>query len=67
MDEKIEKKKWPLTRILLYVVIAGAFVFLMTSIYRTAGTSRLNVEGERILTDTIIRVYLKNTSTYLVQ
>ncbi|MEL7121534.1 MAG: efflux RND transporter periplasmic adaptor subunit [Bacteroidota bacterium] len=53
MDEKIEKKKWPLTRILLYVVIAGAFVFLMTSIYRTAGTSRLNVEGERILTDTI--------------
>ncbi len=53
MDRKIKKKKWPLGKILLYggiVVVAGV---LLGAILRDAGTSRLNVEGERLLTDTL--------------
>jgi len=53
MDRKIKKRKWPLRKILLYggiVVVAG---ILLGAILRDAGTSRLNVEGERLLTDTI--------------
>ena len=53
MDEKIEKKKWPLAKILLIGIGVVAAVFLLTSIYKDAGTSRLNVEQERLLTDTI--------------
>ena len=53
MDKKIEKKTWTLGRI---AMILGAVIvvgLLISAIYREAGTSRLNVEQERILTDTI--------------
>ena len=53
MDKKIEKKRWSVQRIGLYVLGLAAAVFLFTAIYRDAGTSRLNVEQERLLTDTI--------------
>lgn len=53
MDKKIEKKRWGIQKIGLYVLGVAAAVFLFTAIYRDAGTSRLNVEQERLLTDTI--------------
>lgn len=53
MDKKIEKKGWSIQKIGLYVLGVAAAVFLFTAIYRDAGTSRLNVEQERLLTDTI--------------
>ncbi len=53
MDKKIEKKRWSVQKIGLYVLGLAAAVFLFTAIYRDAGTSRLNVEQERLLTDTI--------------
>lgn len=52
MDEKIEKKR-PIGKYLLIAVGVIGLTFLLTSIYRDAGTSRLNVEQERLLTDTI--------------
>lgn len=53
MDKKIDKKRWSVQKIGLYVLGLAAAVFLFTAIYRDAGTSRLNVEQERLLTDTI--------------
>lgn len=52
MDEKIEKKR-PIGRIILITLGVLGLGFLLTSIYRNAGTSKLNVAQERILTDTI--------------
>ncbi|MEZ4988848.1 MAG: HlyD family efflux transporter periplasmic adaptor subunit [Saprospiraceae bacterium] len=53
MDRKIEKKIWTWQRITLIVVGVAAVVFLISAIYRDAGSSRLNVQKERLLTDTI--------------
>jgi HlyD family secretion protein len=53
MDKKIEKKKWPWWRIALYLVISVAVVYGLNSLYRQSGTSRLNVDQERILLDTV--------------
>jgi HlyD family secretion protein len=53
MDRKIEKKKWPWWRIALYMVISVAVVYGLNSLYQQAGTSRLNVDQERILLDTV--------------
>lgn len=53
MDRKIEKKTWTWQRISLLVVGVAAVVFLISAIYRDAGASRLNVQRERLLTDTI--------------
>ncbi len=53
MDERIEKKGWHWSRILLLVVLGGGAIFFLTSVYKNAGTSRLNVNKERLLTDTI--------------
>lgn len=53
MDKKIEKKGFPIAKILLYGGILAAAIFLFMAIYRDAGTSRLNVESERLLTDTV--------------
>lgn len=63
MDKKIEKKKWPLWRIALYVAIVVAVGFGLTSLYKQAGTSRLNVEQERILLDTVHRGVFKEYIT----
>jgi HlyD family secretion protein len=53
MDRKIEKKLWSWQRIAILVVVVTALVFLFSAIYRDAGASRLNVEGERLLTHTV--------------
>ena len=55
MDKKIEKKRWPLQKIILVVAAIGAIGFLLSNIYRDAGISRLNVETERLLIDTVKR------------
>lgn len=53
MDRKIEKKRFSWQKITLFVLGAGALAFLVSAIWRDAGTSRLNVETERLLLDTI--------------
>ncbi len=53
MDRKIEKKIWTWQRILLILGGLGAAFFLISAIVRDAGTSRLNVERERLLLDTV--------------
>lgn len=55
MDKKIEKKTWTWQRILIGVVGLSAIAWLGTSIYKDAGTSKLNVQTERILQDTVRR------------
>jgi len=55
MDRKIEKKRFTWQKIVLYVLGAGAVAFLVSAIWRDAGTSRLNVETERLLLDTVQR------------
>ena len=55
MDKKIEKKGWSLQKIILIVAAIGAVSFLLSNIYRDAGVSRLNVETERLLIDTVQR------------
>jgi len=53
MDKKIEKNRFPLKKIIPTIIVIGVFGFLISAIYRDAGTSRLNVERERLLIDTI--------------
>ncbi|MEL6866551.1 MAG: HlyD family efflux transporter periplasmic adaptor subunit [Bacteroidota bacterium] len=53
MDRKIEKKGWSWQKLSLYAVGLAAIAFVLSAIYRDAGTSRLNVEKERLLIDTI--------------
>ena len=63
MDKKIERKKWSIQKILVYLAILAAAAFLFTAIYRDAGTSRLNIESERLLTDTIQKGVFKEFIT----
>lgn len=53
MDKKIEKKSWTWQKIALYIGGAAIAVFLLSSIWKDAGTSKLNVETERLLVDTV--------------
>ena len=53
MDKKIEKNRWPLPKIALYGIGIAAIVFLGYKAYNDSGTSRLNVEVERLLIDTV--------------
>lgn len=53
MDKKLEKKKWSWQKIALYVAILAGAGFLFSAIWKDAGTSKLNVETERLLIDTI--------------
>jgi HlyD family secretion protein len=48
MDRKIEKKKWPLKRILTWGVSALILVLIAWSIYNNAGGNKLNVNTDRI-------------------
>jgi HlyD family secretion protein len=48
MDRAIQKKKWPLKRILLWVGIALIVLLIGGSIYYNSGGSKLNVDTERI-------------------
>lgn len=63
MDKKIEKKRFNLKKIALYAAGIAAAGFLFSAIYRDAGTSRLNVQEERLLTDTINRGIFKEYIT----
>ena len=53
MDKKIEKKNWTWQKIAIYVAILAGAAFLFSTIWKDAGTSKLNVETERLLVDTI--------------
>lgn len=53
MDKKIEKSRFNIKKIALYGVIVIAVAVLISAIYRDAGTSRLNVQTDRLLTDTV--------------
>ena len=55
MDKKIEKKGLDWKKILLYATIVGVVVFAISKLYKDAGTSRLNVETERLMIDTIAK------------
>lgn len=48
MDRKIEKKKWPLKRVLTWSVSALIVVLIAWSIYNNAGGNKLNVNTDRI-------------------
>ncbi len=53
MDKKLEKKRFNIKKIALYALIIAVVGVLISAIYRDAGTSRLNVQTERLLTDTV--------------
>lgn len=54
MDKKIEKKPWwHWKKIGIYLLGAAAVVTLYAVVYMDSGTSRLNVQQERLLIDTI--------------
>ena len=55
MDRKIEKKSWSWKRIGLIVLILAVVGFAAREMYRNTGTSRLNVQSERLLLDTVER------------
>jgi len=55
MDKKIEKKHWTWQKIALFAGIAVAVGLIISAIWKDAGTSKLNVETERLLLDTIRR------------
>ncbi|MEL6593116.1 MAG: efflux RND transporter periplasmic adaptor subunit [Bacteroidota bacterium] len=53
MDERIEKQKWPVKRIVWISSLAIVAVIFLTAIYRDTGSNRLKVEENRLLLDTI--------------
>lgn len=53
MDKKIEKKRWSIPKISLYAVGVLAIGWVAMNMYKDSGTSRLNVEIDRLLIDTI--------------
>lgn len=53
MDRKIEKKKWNPSRIALIAVIVAAVAFAIWNFQQGSGTSKLNVQIERLLFDTV--------------
>ena len=55
MDRKVKKKKWTLPRIIMIGVVAIAAIYFGREMYQTAGTSRLNVQTDRLLVDTVQR------------
>lgn len=53
MDRKIERKKWRWQRVLPIVLISALVIYFGLNVYKSSGTSRLNVETERLLLDTV--------------
>lgn len=53
MDRKIEKKTWTWQRIAIIVAVVGIAAYLISTMVKSAGTSKLNVQSERLLLDTI--------------
>jgi HlyD family secretion protein len=52
MDKKIKKNKWPWQKIAVIVVVLAAVGFFAKEMYSSAGTSKLNVQTDRLLIDT---------------
>lgn len=48
MDRKIEKKKWPLQRIITWSITAGLIILIAWSFYNNSGGNKLNVDTDRI-------------------
>lgn len=53
MDRKIEKKKFTWQRLLIAAIVIAGAAYLITNLYKNAGVSKLNVQTERLLLDTI--------------
>lgn len=53
MDRQLEKKKWTFGKIALYGGGLAIAAILIAAIYRESGVSRLNVESNRLLIDTV--------------
>lgn len=53
MDRQIKKKWWTWQRVVLIVGGVALAAVLISAIYRDAGSSRLNVQSERLLLDTV--------------
>jgi HlyD family secretion protein len=53
MDRKIEKKKFTWQRLLIAALVVAGAAYLITNLYKNAGVSKLNVQTERLLLDTI--------------
>lgn len=53
MDRQIQKKKWPLQKILMYVGIPALLILLAYMVYQQSGTSRLKVPQERLTISTV--------------
>jgi HlyD family secretion protein len=48
MDRKIEKKKWPLNKVILILVVCAIIVFLAYQVLSRSGTTRLKVDPGRM-------------------
>lgn len=55
MDKKIEKKRWTWQRILILAGIVAGLGIIASSVLKNAGVSRLNVQSERLMVDTVSR------------
>lgn len=53
MDKKIEKKRWTWQKIALGVGVVGVAAFLVHTVWKDAGTTKLNVQTERLTVDTV--------------
>ncbi|MCB0687880.1 MAG: HlyD family efflux transporter periplasmic adaptor subunit [Saprospiraceae bacterium] len=53
MDRKIEKKKWRWQKVLPIAVVSALIIYFGINVYQSSGTSRLNVQTERLLLDTV--------------
>ena len=63
MDKKIERKKWSIQRISLYAFGLIAVGFIVYTLTQEASASRLNVQTERLLTDTVRQGVFKEYTT----
>ncbi|MBK8506483.1 MAG: HlyD family efflux transporter periplasmic adaptor subunit [Saprospiraceae bacterium] len=53
MDRKIEKKTWRWQRLVPIALISALVIYFGFNVYKSSGTSRLNVQTERLLLDTV--------------
>ncbi|MCC6462731.1 MAG: HlyD family efflux transporter periplasmic adaptor subunit [Saprospiraceae bacterium] len=55
MDKKIEKKRFTWQRVSIGVLVIGGLAYLISTVVKNSGTSRLNVQSERLMVDTVGR------------
>ncbi|MFT7604995.1 MAG: HlyD family secretion protein, partial [Saprospiraceae bacterium] len=53
MDQKIEKKNRLWLKLLIGILLTGLIGWTSFSLYKSSGTSKLNIQSTRILTDTV--------------